>query len=108
MSFIPKNCVCPYCKTIYRYGSIKKIMSNKKESCYHCKKIFYISKKGFLWLALEMLAVYALLNFFAINVMQSLNFLSLLLLNTLPAIAAILLLPLYIELTKTEKEKEKK
>lgn len=108
MKLIPKHCVCPYCKTVYRYGKVKKITEKKQDSCYHCKKIFYISKKGFLWLAIETLIIYALLNLFALNVIRSLNFLSLLLINTFPVIAVIFLLPLYVELTKTEKTKKKK
>ena len=42
--------VCPHCHTIYRYGDVKKTLYEKNHKCYHCNKIFIISKIRILFL----------------------------------------------------------
>ncbi len=106
MKILPKHSVCPHCKTVYRYSDLKKIMWKKSEECYHCKKNFRVSRKSFLILALELIAIYAIMNVIAIGVVESVNFISLFIMNIIPALAAVMLLPLYIEIIK-EKKKHK-
>lgn len=104
MKILPKQSVCPHCKTVYRYPDLKKIMWKKSAPCYHCKKNFRVSRKGFLILALELIVIYAIINVIAIGVVESVNFISLFIMNIIPALAAVMLLPLYIEIKK-EKHK---
>lgn len=106
MKFIPRQSVCPHCKTIYRYADAKGLVWKKQEVCYHCKKQFQISRKSIWILVLEMLLVYAALNFIAIGAMQTISFPALFVMNLIPAVAAILLFPCYIEFKKfTQKAK---
>ncbi len=35
--------VCPYCHTVYRYKDVIKL-KGKKHECYHCHKVFDISR----------------------------------------------------------------
>ena len=53
MKILPKQSVCPHCKTVYRYSDLKKIMWKKSDSCYHCKKNFKVSRKGIARESLE-------------------------------------------------------
>ncbi len=100
MKLLPKSCTCPHCGAIYRYGDIKKTMRKKSDECYHCKKRFKVSKAGFLWLAIELAALYALINIFALSLLNMQSVLPLFIINIIPAAAAVYLLPLYIELRK--------
>ena len=108
MKILPKQSVCPHCKTVYRYSDLKKIMWKKSDSCYHCKKNFKVSRKGFFILALELTAIYAIINIIAIGVVESVNFISLFIMNIIPALAAVMLLPLYIEIIRDSKKKKQK
>ncbi len=105
MKILPKQSVCPHCKTVYRYSDLKKIMWKKSDSCYHCKKNFRISRKSFWILALEMIIIYAIMNVIAIGLIESVNFISLFIMNVIPALEAVMLLPLYIEMKKEKKTK---
>ncbi|MCH5298517.1 MAG: hypothetical protein J1E96_02020 [Ruminococcus sp.] len=40
--------VCPHCRTVYHYGDVRKSKREKVIQCYHCKKSFTQSKKGFI------------------------------------------------------------
>ena len=108
MKILPKQSVCPHCKTVYRYSDLKKIMWKKSDSCYHCKKNFKVARKGFFILALELTAIYAIINIIAIGVVESVNFISLFIMNIIPALAAVMLLPLYIEIIRDRKKKKQK
>lgn len=100
MKLYPKHSECPYCKTIYRRTELKEIKNKKTVECYHCKKSLKVSKKSFFILAVEIVIIYALLNVAAIGIIGNISFLSLFIMNTVPALAAVILLPHYIELTK--------
>ena len=89
MKILPKQSVCPHCKTVYRYSDLKKIMWKKSDLCYHCKKNFRISRKSFWILALEMIIIYAIMNVIAIGLIESVNFISLFIMNVIPALTAI-------------------
>ena len=52
------------------------------------------------WLLLEMLILYALLNVILLGFVQGLSLLALFIINIIPAAAAVVLLPLYLELRK--------
>ena len=108
MKLLPKQPVCPYCQTVYRRGDAKQLVRKKTEKCYHCGKIFRVSKISFWFLLLEMLAVYAALNAIMIGLAQIVMLLPLFLINLIPPIAAFLLLPFYTEGKKTDKKLKKK
>ena len=80
MKIFPAQSVCPHCKTVYRYGDL--------------------NKAGVWWLLLEMLILYALLNVILLGFVQGLSLLALFIINIIPAAAAVVLLPLYLELRK--------
>ena len=84
MKIFPAQSVCPHCKTVYRYGDLNAIKF----------------KTGVWWLLLEMLILYALLNVILLGFVQGLSLLALFIINIIPAAAAVVLLPLYLELRK--------
>ena len=107
MKLYPRQSVCPYCKTVYRYADLRGLVWKKSGVCYHCKKKFVVSRKSFLILAAEMLIIYTVMNIIAIGVVSSVSFLSLFIMNLIPAVAAVLLLPMYTELKKIDKKDKK-
>lgn len=106
MKLYPSGTVCPYCGTVYRYADTKEFIRQKTARCYHCQKSCRVSHKGFWILAAELLAVYAVLNAAAIGLLQMVGFVPLFIMNVIPAVAAVYLLPLYVELKKEEKRKK--
>lgn len=100
MKLLPKNQKCPYCGTVYRYGDLKKLMYSRKTTCYHCKKLIIVSRKGFLILLALLLLVYALLNASALLLLHNLSFALLFIINLIPTVTALVLLPFYIRLMK--------
>ena len=98
MKLFPAQSVCPRCKTIYRYGDLNGLKFKKETVCYHCHKKLRVKKTGVWWLLLEMLIIYALLNVILLGFVQGLSLLALFLINIIPAAAAVVLLPLYLEL----------
>ena len=103
MKLYPRQCECPNCKTVYRYSDVKKLMWKKSGECYHCKKNFAVSRRSLWLLALETAAVYALLNFLVLSFIKGLSFIALFAINLIPAAAAVILAPLYIELVRNKK-----
>lgn len=57
-----------------------------------------ISRSGWLILAIELIAVYAVFNILSILLLKNLSFGLLFLINLIPTAAAALLLPLYLTL----------
>ena len=100
MKLFPAQSVCPHCKTIYRYGDLNGLKFKKQTECYRCRKPIQVKKTGVWWLLLEMLIIYALLNVILLGFVQGLSFLALFIINIIPAAAAAVLLPLYLELRK--------
>ncbi len=100
MKIFPAQSVCPHCKTVYRYGDLNAIKFKKQTVCYHCRKTIHVKKAGVWWLLLEMLILYALLNVILLGFVQGLSLLALFIINIIPAAAAVVLLPLYLELRK--------
>lgn len=100
MKLYPKQSVCPHCKTIYRRAELDGLKWKKQTECYHCHKKIRVTRKGFFMLALELLAVYALLNVIMLGAVQGVTFWALFIVNIIPAAAAIILLPLYADLEK--------
>ena len=52
-----------------------------------------------------MIIIYAIMNVIAIGLIESVNFISLFIMNVIPALTAVMLLPLYIEMKKEKKTK---
>ena len=100
MKFYPKQSVCPHCGTIYRYSDLKPLKWKKQTACYHCGKMIRVSKISLWILVLELLLIYALLNVIAINVLHTVTLLPLFIMNVAPAVAAVILVPFYLELKK--------
>ena len=98
MKWIPRQSKCPYCSTVYRYGDLKKLKYKKSAECYHCGRDMKVSRSGWLILALELIAVYAVFNILSILLLKNLSFGLLFLINLIPTAAAVLLLPLYLTL----------
>ena len=107
MKFYPKASVCPHCRTVYRRSDLKKILWKKQAVCYHCRKSMRVSRKSFWLLAAETAAVYAVVNIFSLGVIQGLSFIGLFVINLFPALAAMWLMPYYIELQTDKKEFQK-
>ncbi len=105
MKFFPKQSKCPYCGTIYRYGDLRKLTYKKTDDCYHCKKKFKVSRKSLLIFAAEMLLIYIAANTFMILMIKSLTFILLFSVNLIITIAALLIMPMYFCLVKSEKSK---
>lgn len=105
MKIFPGQSQCPYCKTIYRYGDLKKLTYKKSGTCYHCKRSFKVSRKSFLFLLLWLFVIYIAVNAFSIALIKSLSFVLLFIINLIPTVTAVLILPLFICLDKDEKSK---
>ena len=103
MKLYPSGTVCPHCGTVYRYADTKRLVRKKTTQCYHCQKTCRVSRSSVWVLAAELLAVYAILNAVAIGLLNTSGFVPLFLMNIIPAVAAVYLIPLYIELKKAEK-----
>lgn len=108
MKFFPKASVCPHCGTVYRRADLKKLLWKKQAVCYHCRKSMRVSRKSFWLLAAETAAVYAIVNVIVLNAVQGLSLIGLFVINLFPALAAIWLMPYYIELQTDEKTGHKK
>ena len=98
MKWFPKQSVCPHCQTVYRYADVKRLTWKRQAPCYHCQKMMTVSRKSLWILAAETALVYLILNIVMLNAVRGVSFFGLLLVNCLPALAAVLLLPGYIEL----------
>lgn len=94
--------VCPYCKTVYRYEDVKKTISKKREKCYHCNKVFKISKKGAaLWFAL-LVASGTAVNITELCIFKNMGFIALNISNIAVILIFLLLLPFFISYKKQE------
>ena len=91
---------------MYRYGDLKKLKYKKNAECYHCGRDMKISRSGWLILALELIAVYAVFNILSILLLKNLSFGLLFLINLIPTAAAALLLPLYLTLVMKKNTNE--
>ncbi len=100
--FLPSLPVCPYCKTIYRYGDVGSLVLKRTGSCYHCGKSFKISKKKLLILLLEFLILYALIDLFFIGVAK-VTLVVLFIINVLLVAAGIVMIPYYIMFVEQNK-----
>ena len=106
MKWIPRQSQCPYCSTVYRYGDLKKLKYKKNAECYHCGRDMKVSRSGWLILALELIAVYAVFNILSILLLKNLSFGMLFLINLIPTAAAALLLPLYLTIVMKKNTNE--
>ncbi len=98
--------VCPYCSTIYRYNDVKKTISEKKHTCYHCKKDFIVSKKQIFILLLIIILLASVLNIFELYVMPSLNIALLIGTNIIVVLIGILFIPFFIKFKKCNDSKK--
>lgn len=108
MKITPKQSVCPHCDTIYRYSDLNKIKFKKSTECYHCGKALRVSRMSLWILAAELIIIYAIMNAIALSVMNIVSFLALYIMNMIPILAAVFIIPLYIEIIKIKKPEKKK
>ena len=60
--------VCPYCKTVYSFGEVRKNKSKKVIKCYHCKNLIKQSIfPGYAVLAAIIFAAAVILNLIILN-----------------------------------------
>ena len=104
--------VCPHCKTVYRYGDIKKQMIKKEGTCYHCKKRFKIKRfPGILVLLAIIVLLCVVINILLLTKAVSLDILTMLIMFSITIIflvAGYFLLPFFVSFRKAEKEKKEK
>lgn len=100
MKFYPKQSVCPHCGTIYRYSDLNPLKWKKQTVCYHCQKTIRVSRKSLWILFAELVLLYVLTNVIAINVFHTVRLLPLFMMNVVPGVAAVILVPFYLELKK--------
>ena len=93
--FLPSLPVCPHCKTIYRYGDVRKLIFKKEQECYHCKKRFKISKKKLIVMSIEYLIVLIAVNLLLIG-FAGVNLITLFIINVVLTALALTLVPYYI------------
>ncbi len=94
--------VCPYCKTVYRYGDVKKSINNKKIKCYHCNKNFKVSKKGIaVWFALLVMSG-AVINLLEMCIFKNIDFIALNISNVVVILVFLLFIPFFIRYKKTD------
>lgn len=102
--------VCPYCHTVYRYGRVRKIERKEKTvTCYHCKKEFRVKRTGgtvVLGAIVFLLAVAT--NIMLLNGMTSFSPAPLIAFTVGYIILGFVLLPFFIDFSKTEKTEPKK
>ncbi len=60
--------VCPHCHTVYHYGDVRKNKDKKVIQCYHCKKNFIQSRKGFIVLFAVAAAAAVIINTVVLSV----------------------------------------
>ena len=96
MKILPKQSICPHCKTVYRYSDLKKIMWKKSDSCYHCKKNFSVSRAGVWILLLILVAVCTAADIIAFNVFPHTTVITVYIINSVFAVAAFFMLPFFI------------
>lgn len=102
MKWYPKQSVCPHCQTVYRYKDMRQLLWKQSAACYHCHKPMRVSRKSIWLLAAETALVYILLNAVMLNAIKGVSFFGLMLVNCIPALAFVLLLPAYTDLYKNE------
>ncbi|MED9968983.1 MAG: hypothetical protein UFA98_03090 [Ruminococcus sp.] len=81
------------------------MMYKRTDECYHCKRKFKVSRKSLLIFAAEMILIYTAVNIFMILLIKSLTFIMLFSVNMIITIAALLILPMYYCLVKSDKSK---
>lgn len=87
---------CPYCKTIYRYGDVKKTIKQKNQKCYHCGKNIRISRKGLIvWFVLLIFAG-AVINLVELNLFKNINFVALTVTNIVTILVFLLFTPFFV------------
>lgn len=104
MKFYPRSSVCPHCGTVYRRADLKKLLWKQQAVCYHCRNTMRVSRKSLWLLAAETAVVYAVVNSIVISAVRGLSLLGLFVINLFPVLAAVWLMPYYIEL-QTDNQK---
>ncbi len=93
--FLPSLPVCPHCKTVYRYGDVRKKIFKKEEECYHCKNRFNISRKKLIVMFIEYMIILIAVNLLLIG-FAGVNLITLFIINVVLTVLAVMLVPYYI------------
>lgn len=90
--------ICPHCHTVYDYKEVKSLTQSKsaEQTCYNCKKTFFVKKTKLIILALITVVVMSLINIFDLCVINNINFFRLMAINVVVIVIAILLYPYFI------------
>lgn len=100
--------VCPHCKTIYRYGDVRKLIFRRKEKCYHCNNEFKVSKIKILILFLIVALITAIFNLFQLYMIEDLSFMALMITNILFVTAGLFMIPFFISFKNLKNNTDKK
>ena len=92
--------VCPHCKTIYRYRDVKKELSKKECTCYHCGKKFRASKKKILILFLIIALITAIFDVLALYMIAGTSLIGIIIMNIIAVTAGFFLIPYFTEFKK--------
>ncbi len=92
--------VCPHCKTVYRYGDVKREMRKKKCVCYHCKGQFRAVKKKILFLFLIIALITAIFDVLELYMMKGASFVGLMITNVTALTVGFFLIPFFVSFKK--------
>lgn len=97
--------LCPHCKTVYSYKETRKMLRQKKCSCYHCKKHFRASVfPGIFVIGGIIVALSILTNLLLLSRMTYLNVILLFVLTLLYLGLLYILLPFFVSFKKEKEE----
>ena len=92
--------VCPHCKTIYRYSDVKKELSKKECTCYHCGKKFKASKKKILILFIIIALITAIFDVLSLYMIAGTSLIGLIIINIIAVTVGFFLIPYFTEFKK--------
>jgi membrane protein YdbS with pleckstrin-like domain len=99
--------ICPHCRTIYRYGDVRKNLNTKIHTCYHCKKQFKTSFSGLWILLLIIIAIGIIVNLIEISVFARTNVTALLVTNIILVLFFLLFVPFFTKFRKFGEDMQK-
>ena len=88
--------VCPYCKTVYHYGEVRRAAMNKEKECYHCNKTFVVSRKQTGILLLILVAVCTAADVVLFQFYSNTTIVTAYIVNIVIVVAAFFTVPFFI------------